>query len=298
MTSNTDKDSKPVVTSFRNNIEVGGLHAPEKDRYHLYISYGCPWSQRASILRKLKGLDEFIGMTVVSPRMSPESWAFKKADDYPGTEDDPLYGASRIRELYLKSDPDYGGRFTVPMLWDKKLEKVVNNESAELIRIFNTGFNDILPSEKAAIDVYPEALRKDIDSVHEWVSDTINSGVYKAGLAKTQKEYEVAVNALFASLDRLEGMLKGNTYLIGNTLTEVDVRLFTPLIRFDPIYYGIYKCNLGSIRHDYPELNRWMKNLYWNNPAFKETTNFDHSKVTYYLADTTFNLQLNPNASE
>ncbi|KAG9047942.1 S-glutathionyl-(chloro)hydroquinone reductase [Tulasnella sp. UAMH 9824] len=280
------------ASSFRNVIEKGGEFPPEKGRYHLYISHACPWANRTAIVRRLKGLESFIDVTVVSPYMGNLGWPFKKAADLAidGAEDDPLYGVSHLRELYFKANPEYTGRFTVPMLWDKKAETIVNNESAEIIRMFNTAFNDQLPEDKAAIDIYPKDLQAEIDSTNEWVYDTVNNGVYKSGFATTQAAYEAAVKPLFTSLDRLEGLLNGKDYLIGDRLTEADIRLFTTIVRFDPVYHGHFKCNLGSIRHNYPNINRWMKQLYWNNSAFKDTTNFEHIKHHYHWS----HRQINP----
>ncbi|KAG8949806.1 S-glutathionyl-(chloro)hydroquinone reductase [Tulasnella sp. 419] len=285
-----DGSFKRLPSTFRNSIEAGGQHPPEKGRYHLYVSHACPWANRTVIMRKLKGLEDFIDVSIVSPRMGSLGWPFKKADDYPGANDDPLYGSNHIRDLYFKANPEYGGRFTVPVLWDKELQTIVNNESSEIIRILNTAFNDQIPADKAALDFYPQELRGEIDALNEWVYDTVNNGVYKSGFATTQQAYDAAVTPLFASLDRLEGILKGKDYLIGDRLTEADIRLFTTIVRFDPVYHGHFKCNLGSIRHDYPELNRWLKNLYWNNPAFKDTINFDHIKTHYYWS----HKQINP----
>ncbi|PIL23138.1 hypothetical protein GSI_14447 [Ganoderma sinense ZZ0214-1] len=277
-------DRRP--TTFRNAIEKGGQFEPEKDRYHLYVSYGCPWATRTLIVRKLKGLEDFIGLTVVSPRLTPESWAFAKIDPFPGVDDDPLYGSSYLKELYLKANPEYKGRFTVPVLWDKKTETIVNNESSEIIRFFNTAFNHLLPADKAALDLYPEPRRKEIDELNEWVYNTVNNGVYKAGFATTQKAYEDAVVPLFDSLDRLEKILAGKDYLVGNQLTEADVRLFVSIIRFDVGYHGAFKCNLRTIRDGYPAIHLWLRKLYWNNSAFSETCRFDHIKGGYYVMKT------------
>ncbi|KAG8886851.1 S-glutathionyl-(chloro)hydroquinone reductase [Tulasnella sp. 332] len=287
-----DGHFRRLPSKFRNAIESGGEYPPEKGRYHLYICHACPWANRTAIVRKLKGLEEFVDVTAVSPLMAEKGWAFKKAADHevPGSEDDPLYGYSNIREFYFKVNPEYDGRFTVPLLWDKKTESIVNNESAEIIRMFNTAFNEQLPADKAKLDLYPKELQKEIDGINEWVYDTVNNGVYKTGFATTQTAYEANIGPLFASLDRLEGILKGKDYLVGNTLTEADVRLFTTIVRFDPVYHGHFKCNYGQIRHNYPEINKWMKNLYWNNATFKDTTNFEHIKIHYYWS----HKQINP----
>jgi len=224
--------------------------------------------------------------------MGKLGWPFKQGSEHEiaGMQDDPLYGFSHLRELYFKVNPEYTGRFTVPVLWDKKAETIVNNESSEIIRMLNTAFNDQLPAEEAALDLYPEALRAEIDSVNEWVYDTVNNGVYKTGFSTTQTAYETAIKPLFASLDRLEGMLAGKDYLVGDRLTEADVRLFTTIVRFDPVYHGHFKCNIGSIRHNYPNINLWLRKLYWNNKAFSEWTNFDHIKTHYYWS----HKQINP----
>jgi len=277
-----DGSFKRKPSSFRNLIEPEGKFSPEKGRYHLYVSYACPWATRTLITRKLKGLEDFIDVSVVSPHMGEHGWPFKKSDDFPGTDDDPLYGAEHIKDLYLRVEPNYDGRFTVPVLWDKKTETIVNNESSEIIRMFNTAFNAYLPKDKAAIDTYPEHLRAEIDGVNEWVYDTVNNGVYKSGFAKTQEAYEAAVQPLFASLDRLEKMLQGKDYLVGDQLTEADIRLFVTIVRFDPVYVGHFKCNIRTIRGGYPAIHLWMRKLFWKNPAFKETCNFEHIKTHYY----------------
>ncbi|THH30459.1 hypothetical protein EUX98_g3717 [Antrodiella citrinella] len=274
------------ASSFRNVIEVGGQYAPEKGRYHLYVTYGCPWAGRTLIAWKLKGLEEIIDVTVLSSKSHTEGWAFKDIDDFPLVEHDPLFGAKRLSEIYFKAEPNYTGRYTVPLLWDKKTNTIVNNESSEIIRIFNTGFNSIIAADKAALDFYPANLREEIDALNEWVYDTVNNGVYKSGFAATQAAYEDAVTKLFASLDRLEKILEGKDYLVGNTLTEADVRLFTTIIRFDASYFTVFKCNIRTIRDGYPAIHSWVRKLYWNNPAFKDATQFDHIKTGYYSMPT------------
>jgi putative glutathione S-transferase len=280
----SDGSFKRAASSFRNFIENGGKFSPEKGRYHLYVSYSCPWATRTLITRKLKGLEDFIPVSTVSPHMGAQGWPFKNADPtWADADNDTLHPTfQHVKDLYFFADPNYGGRFTVPVLWDKKLETIVNNESSEIIRIFNTAFNHLLPADKAAIDIYPEAHRQEIDSLNEWVYDTVNNGVYKCGFAQSQAAYENAVHPLFKSLDRLEEILKGKDYLVGNTLTEADIRLFVTTIRFDPVYVGHFKCNLRDIRHGYPNIHLWMRKLYWNNDAFKSSTKFDHIKEHYY----------------
>jgi putative glutathione S-transferase len=278
----TDGSFKRAAASFRDHIVKGGKFEAEKDRYHLYVSYACPWATRTLILRKLKGLEDIIPVTVVSPHMGKDGWPFGNIDQFPGAEADPLYNSSHVKDLYLKVEPNYAGRFTVPVLWDKKTQTIVNNESSEIIRMFNSEFNDILPAEKAALDYYPEKHRAEIDSLNEWVYDTVNNGVYRAGFASTQEAYKAAVVPLFNSLDRLETILTGKDYLIGNSLTEADIRLWVTIIRFDPVYVGHFKCNIRTIRNGYPAIHAWMKKLYWNIDAFKSSTDFDHIKTHYY----------------
>lgn len=190
-----------------------------------------------------------------------------------------------MREYYFKVNPGYEGRFTVPILWDAKQGKIVNNESSEILRIFNADFNAILPDKFASVDLFPTALQAEIEAQNEWVYPTVNNGVYKSGFATSQTAYEAAVKPLFASLDRLEKILDGGKrFVVGNQLTEADIRLFTTIVRFDPVYVGHFKTNLGTIRHSYPNLNAWVKNLYWTEPAFKDTTEFTHIKQHYYTS--------------
>jgi len=279
---NPDGSFTRAPSTFRNTIEKGGVHEPEKDRYHLYVSYGCPWAHRTLITRKLKGLEDFVSLTVVSPRMDEDGWAFANVDPFPGAEDDPFHDSKHLKDVYLRVQPDYEGRFTVPLLWDKKLEQIVNNESSEIIRIFNSAFNGLLPADKAAIDIYPEALRPEIDGINEWVYDKLNNGVYKSVFATTQEAYEKAVIPVFEALDRIEKLLEGKDYLVGGALSEADIRLYVSVVRFDVAYYGLFKCNFRTIRDGYPAINLWLRKLYWNRPEFKDTTNFVHIKTGYY----------------
>ncbi|KAJ8474123.1 hypothetical protein ONZ51_g7423 [Trametes cubensis] len=281
-TFEADGSFKRKPSSFRDFIQKGGKFEPEKGRYHLYVSYACPWATRTLIVRKIKGLEDFIDVSVVSPHMGAHGWPFASADAFPGADNDPLFNAQHIKDLYLRVNPDYEGRFTVPVLWDKKTSTIVNNESSEIIRMFNSAFNDQLPAERAAIDLYPESLRKEIDEINDWVYDTVNNGVYKAGFATTQTAYEAAVKPLFESLDRLEKILEGKDYLVGDQLTEADIRLFVTIVRFDPVYVGHFKCNVRTIRDGYPAIHQWLRKLYWNNDAFSSTCNFDHIKTHYY----------------
>ncbi|KAK7047387.1 S-glutathionyl-(chloro)hydroquinone reductase [Paramarasmius palmivorus] len=278
------------ASTFRDTIERGGRFEPERDRYHLYVALICPWAARTLITRKLKGLEEIIPVTVASSRMTPSGWPFANLDNFADVEVDPLYNSETVSDLYRRAEPNYSGRFTVPVLWDKKHQTIVNNESSEIIRIFNTAFNEFLTPKYAKVDLYPQELRKEIDEINEWVYTDINNGVYRSGFATTQEAYETAVKTLFAALDRVEKRLKGKEYLVGDRLTEADVRLWVTVVRFDPAYHefksnvdtGAFKCNLKDIRHGYPAINQWMKSLYWNRDAFKSSTNFARIKGGYY----------------
>jgi len=289
MKTEADGSFKRADASFRNTIAKGSQFEPENDRYHLYVSYACPWATRTLIVRKLKGLESLIPVTVVSPRMGSLGWPFAQVDSFPGADEDPLYHSEHVRDLYLKANPDYGGRFTVPLLWDKKLHTIVNNESSELIRIFNQEFNDLIPAEKAAIDIYPKDLRPQIDELNAWIYPDINNGVYRSGFATSQPAYGKAVVELFDALDKVEKILTGKDYLVGDKLTEADVRLWVTIIRFDPVYVGHFKCNFRTIRDGYPAIHKWMQKLYWNNDAFKDSTNFEHIKTHYYWSHISIN---------
>ncbi|TCD64105.1 S-glutathionyl-(chloro)hydroquinone reductase [Steccherinum ochraceum] len=279
-----DGTYKRKQSVFRESVKRGAKFEPEKGRYHLYVSYACPWAHRTLIMRQLKGLQDFIDVTVVSPRMGSNGWPFAspEGDSFPGAQPDPLFNSNHVKELYLRADPAYNGRFTVPLLWDKKTNTIVNNESSEIIRFLNSEFNHLLPADKAQIDLYPSALRAEIDGINEWVYDNINNGVYKTGFAGKQEVYEPQVKAVFDSLDRVEKILEGKEYLVGGVLTEADVRLFVTIIRFDPVYVGHFKCNYRTIRGGYPNIHAWVRRLYWTIPAFKDTTDFDHIKTHYY----------------
>ncbi|KAJ3570564.1 hypothetical protein NP233_g4324 [Leucocoprinus birnbaumii] len=277
-----DGSFKRKDAAFRSCISRGTKFEPEAGRYHLYVSLACPWATRTLIMRKLKGLEDIISVSVVSPRMGADGWPFANVDDFPGADVDTLNNASHVKDLYFKVQPDYDGRFTVPVLWDKKLGLIVNNESSEIIRMLNTEFNHLIPADKAALDFYPEQLRSQIDDLNAWVYPNINNGVYRAGFATTQEAYETAVKDVFEALDKVEKILEGKHYLIGDRLTEADIRLWVTIIRFDPVYVGHFKCNFNTIRAGYPAINLWMRKLYWNNDAFKSSTSFDHIKTHYY----------------
>lgn len=274
---------------FRNWITADGSAGPsggpgfgaEAGRYHLYVSLACPWAHRTLIFRALKGLEAMISVSVVHWYMAENGWTFQPGD---GTVPDAVNGAAYMYEVYTKAMPDYSGRVTVPVLWDKRTATIVSNESPEIIRMFNTAFDGI--GAKAG-DYYPEALRGDIDALNERIYDTVNNGVYKAGFATTQEAYEEAVLPLFDTLDWLEDRLSKQRYLTGSTITEADWRLFTTLVRFDPVYVGHFKCNLRRIA-DYPNLSGYVRDLY-QQPGVAETVNLEHIKNHYYGSHETVN---------
>jgi putative glutathione S-transferase len=267
-------DGKPGPTG------VGGF-AAEAGRYHLYVSLACPWAHRTLILRKLKGLESLIDVSVVSWLMLENGWTF---DRNLGSTGDKLDHFNFMHQRYTADTADYTGRVTVPVLWDKQQNRIVNNESAEIIRMFNGAFDDLTGND---LDFYPAPLRGEIDALNERIYPTVNNGVYRAGFATAQKAYEEAFDGLFEELDRLEQLLGANRYLAGEYLTEADIRLFTTLIRFDAVYYGHFKCNLRRIA-DYPNLSNWLREIYqW--PGIAETVNFEHIKNHYYGSHKTIN---------
>ena len=277
------------ATSWHGKISVDGPFAPEADRYHLYIGLFCPFAHRANLARHLKGLQDLIPISIVKPYPKGDErgwpgWQFPKSnDEYPEATVDHLFGSSYLHEVYFKADKEYKGRYSVPVLWDKKSGTIVNNESAELLRDLQTAFNSLLPEKEAAVTFYPENLRSRIDTICNWMQRDLNTGVYKAGFAPDQETYDRNVIPIFAALNKLEKLLadSGGPYVLGAELTEVDIRAYTTLIRFDTIYVQHFKCNLGTIRHDYPLLNNYLKNLYWNVKGFRETTDFKHIKENY-----------------
>lgn len=254
---------------------------PESGRYHLYVALACPWAHRTLIVRKLKELEAHIDVSIVHPHMLSHGWSF---DDYPGSTGDKLYGKTYLHEIYTLADSEITTRVTVPILWDKKTKQIVNNESADIIRIFNSGFNTLTGN---TIDYYPESLRSAIDEINDLVYPNINNGVYKAGFATTQAAYEEAVNDVFGALAKIEQILSSQRYLVADTLTEADWRLFTTLIRFDAVYHGHFKCNIKQIA-DYPNLFAYMRELY-QIPGIADTVNFDHIKRHYYFSHTMIN---------
>ncbi|KUL82185.1 hypothetical protein ZTR_09560 [Talaromyces verruculosus] len=272
-------------------IKSGGEFEPEAGRYHLYIGLFCPFAHRANLVRHIKGLQSAIDVSIVRPYPKGDSkgwpgWRFPANEqEYEGATVDKLFGSEYLHEVYFKDDKDYKGRYSVPLLWDKKTNRIVNNESAEILRWLPTAFNgtSVISPESAAIDLYPVPLRKEIDPWSEWIQRELNSGVYKVGFATTQEDYDKAVIPVFGALNVLEKLIyeKGGSYVLGEHLTELDIRLYATLIRFDTIYVQHFKCNLGTIRHDYPVLNAWLSHLYWKVPGFKETTDFKHIKENY-----------------
>jgi len=252
---------------------VGGFRA-EPGRYHLYVSLSCPWACRTLMMRSLKGLSSIVGISVTHWLMGDRGWTFK---DGPGVVPDPVFGARFLHEIYKAAVEDYTGRVTVPVLWDKRGHTIVNNESSEIIRMLNRAFDGIGATPG---DYYPADLRAEIDAVNARIYDTVNNGVYKAGLATTQAAYEEAVAPLFDSLDWLEARLTSRRYLMGDRLTEADIRLFPTLARFDVAYYGHFKCNLRRIV-DYPNLWAYTRDIY-QLPGIAETVDFRHIKAGYY----------------
>ena len=253
----------------------GGFTA-EAGRYHLYVSLACPWAHRALIFRKLKKLEDVIGLSVVDAIMGPEGWVFT---DAPGAIPDTAEGKKRLSEIYLLASERYTGRVTVPVLWDKRKKTIVNNESSEIIRMFNSAFDAFTP---VRADYYPTALRGEIDAINRPIYETVNNGVYRSGFATTQEAYEEACGSVFVTLDRLEERLSTQRYLVGSTLTEADWRLFTTLVRFDAVYYGHFKCNVRRIV-DYPNLSNYLRDLY-QVPGVAGTVNMDHIKTHYYAS--------------
>ncbi|EKF17404.1 glutathione S-transferase family protein [Nitratireductor pacificus] len=246
----------------------------EPGRYHLYVSLACPWAHRTLIVRALKKLEDAISVSVVHHFMGADGWTFRRGE---GGTGDSLHGFDFMRQIYTKADPHYSGRVTVPVLWDKKTESIVSNESSEIIRMLNSAFD---AWGDASLDLYPAALRAEIDAINDRVYNDINNGVYKAGFATTQIAYEEAFTALFAALDMVEDRLSRQRYLAGERLTEADWRLFTTLVRFDAVYVGHFKCNLRRIA-DYPNLSNYLRELY-QVPGVAETVDLPHAKAHYY----------------
>jgi putative glutathione S-transferase len=284
-TKNTKGEFIREDAQFRNWITADGSPGPSGERgfpaqagrYHLYVSYACPWAHRTLIFRKLKGLEDIIGLTVVGPNMLENGWEIDEGQD-------PIFGARYLHEVYRHAKADYSGRVTVPVLFDKERGTIVSNESSEIIRMFNSAFNALTGND---LDFYPESLRREIDEINARVYRDVNNGVYRAGFATSQVAYERAFDHLFAALDDLEERLAGQRYLAGDRMTEADWRLFTTLLRFDPVYYGHFKTNLRRIE-DYPNLSNYLRELY-QVPGVAETVSMDHIKRHYYGSQRSIN---------
>jgi glutathionyl-hydroquinone reductase len=268
-------------TRFRNHLAPDGEFPAEAGRYHLYVSLACPWAHRTLIFRRMKRLEGMIGLSVVHWLMREDGWTFTPG---PGVVADPVMDAKFMHQLYARTDGTFNGRVTVPVLWDRDSDRIVNNESSEIVRIFNAAFDSV---GAAPGDYYPEALRGEIDAVNDRVYGTLNNGVYRAGFARSQQAYEDAIPPLFATLDWLEKRLSQHTYVCGDQLTEADIRLFTTLVRFDPVYHYHFKCNLRRVS-DYPALWDYTRALY-RHPDIRPTVDFDHIKRHYFCSHATIN---------
>jgi putative glutathione S-transferase len=289
-TKSTGGAFKRQESQFRNWVTPDGAPGPtgdggfaaESGRYHLFVSHACPWANRTMIFRALKGLEEHIDVSVVHPDMLGEGWTF--GTDFPGATGDRLFGSDFMRDIYIRARPDVTTRVTVPVLWDTKTGQIVSNESAEIIRMFNSAFDDLTGN---TLDFCPEDLRPRIDEINARVYDDINNGVYKSGFATTQGAYDTAVTALFDALDWVEGILADNRYLTGNRATEADWRLFTTLVRFDAVYHLHFKCNRRRLI-DYPNLWAYARELYqW--PGVAGTVHFDHIVRHYHYSHESIN---------
>ena len=286
-----DKDGRFVrqTSSFRNWITPDGSPGPtgeggfraEPGRYRLYVALICPWASRALIARKLKGLDDMIPVTIVNPTLTDQGWSF---GGFPGADRDPLFGSHYMHEIYTRADPNFTGRATVPVLWDIKRDVMVNNESADILRMFDTAFEHLVPSD---LRLYPAHLAAEIDALNPRLYDLLNNGVYKAGFASSQPAYEEALEGVFAMLGELEARLSGD-YLFGNSLTETDIRAFVTLIRFDATYHGLFKTNRPQVK-DYPRLTDYVMRML-NLPGVRETVDMEHILQGYYSIKA-----LNPN---
>lgn len=271
------------TSPFRNWITPDGAPGPagaggfkaEKGRYHLYVAYICPWASRALMARQLKGLTDLIGVTVVNPRLTDQGWQF---GGYPGADEDTVNGARYMHELYTRADPQISGRATVPVLWDRHTGTIVNNESADMLRMLNSAFAEIVDEGP---DLYPEELAGDIDRLNDYLYTNLNNGVYQAGFASSQEAYDEACTRVFAALDEMESRLAdGRTYLFGDQLTETDIRLFVTLVRFDAAYHGLFKCNRNTLQ-TMPHLHAYMHRILALD-GIANTVNLDHIKAGYY----------------
>ncbi len=289
-TASTGGTFQRSETKFRNWITPDGAPGPtgtggfaaETGRYHLYVSHACPWAHRTLIFRELKGLERHIGVSVVHPDMLSDGWTFERG--FEGATGDTLHGAAFLRDVYTRAVPDISGRVTVPILWDTRTGGIVSNESSEIIRMFNTAFNDLTGNRD---DYYPEDLRAAIDAVNDRVYPGLNNGVYRAGFATAQEPYDAAVTEVFETLDWLEGVLATHRYVTGDRVTEADWRIFTTLVRFDSVYHLHFKCNRRRIV-DYPNLWAYLRALYqW--PGVAATVHMDHIVRHYHYSHDTIN---------
>jgi glutathionyl-hydroquinone reductase len=280
---NTDGRFVRQATSFRDWISAGGdsVFPAEAGRYHLYIAWACPWAHRTAILRKLKGLEDIISLSAVGSFMGEDGWAFY---DEPGVIPDSVNGAQYLREVYAKADPDYTGRVTTPVLWDKEMGMIVNNESREIVRMLDTEFDAFATTDA---DFFPQDLREEVDETISAIYEPINNGVYRSGFAATQEAYDEAVTDVFDALDHWEDVLSERRYLCGDRVTEADWCLFPTLVRFDSVYHGHFKCNLRRIV-DYPNLWGYLRDLY-QQPGVAETVHMDHIKNHYYRSHESIN---------
>ena len=277
----------PTDGSWRHQLGTPSFPV-EPDRYHLYVGLFCPFAHRVIIARELKGLHKFLPMSIVKPYPKDNGgWRFPATDEeYPGSTIDHLFQSKFLHEVYFKSDADYKGKYSVPVLWDKKTDQIVNNESEDIMRMLNHAFDDYFPKddERRNLDTYPSEMRERINDVNSWMMPNLNNGVYKAGFANTQEDYEKNCKIVFETLDRLEKMAteSSTSYILSTPhLTEIDIKLYTTVVRFDTIYQQHFKLMVRSIRYGYPHLNRWLKNMYWNVPGVKATTDFKHIKENY-----------------
>ncbi|NJL40414.1 MAG: glutathione S-transferase family protein [Leptolyngbyaceae cyanobacterium RM2_2_4] len=274
-----------IPTTFRDRVTADGSSGfkAEPGRYHLYVALACPWAHRSLLIREIKGLNDVISISIVDPIMGDMGWEFSEA---PGAIPDSVNHARYLQDIYIKAVPEYTGRVTVPVLWDKQTQNIINNESREIMRMLDVEFAELAAKK---IDLYPSHLHQKIDQTIDTIYLPINAGVYRAGFATSQAAYDEAVTELFEGLDHWETVLSQQRYLCGNQLTEADVCMFTTLYRFDPVYNSHFKCNLRRII-DYPNLWNYLKDLY-QHPEFKATCNLDHIKRGYYRSMT----DINPN---
>ncbi|PYI31758.1 glutathione S-transferase omega-like 2 [Aspergillus indologenus CBS 114.80] len=284
-----DQVHQPGTADGWHGIIPSNAFPAEPNRYHLYIGLFCPFAHRVNFVRHLKGLTHIIRTSVVKPYPKGDAkgwpgWKFPATEaEYPGATVDHLFGEDYLHKVYFRADAEYKGRYSVPLLWDTTSNTAVANESIDILRWLPRAFNAHLPPALAAIDLYPAHLRAKIDAISPWLQADLNTGVYKAGFAETQEVYNEQVIPVFGALNKLERLVAahGGPFVLGTAMTELDVLLYATLIRFDPVYVQHFKCNLGTIRHDYPVLHNWLKGMYWDVPAARASTDFRHIKENY-----------------